>query len=334
MFLRSLAAVAVTMVAGIAVHRTVWLPHQCNVVKREVGASIDRHWDRRYTPPAIAAGAYNEPLLEKAVEHCSHDVTLLTLAGLNQVLMNRHTSARVFFERASQFGQRPDIHMALGLSKLELGLQKEALEHFVAAASFSGPSVLAEIPDGDVRKEAYTIIGARRERALALRGKLDTRNLLMNADFSQPGESRSTQSDRLGAFPSAASVWEILNERGNVSTSLVPSSRRAGGNALHVVTTRERSGIRQRWSRENRRPRARTAAMVFVNRGRVCIGTGSGTLMQNACTTSTGRWERLEGLSESCPARITTVTAASRDGADFIIDEISARVAEGLPCER
>jgi hypothetical protein len=333
MILRSLAAVAIAIVAAIAAHRLVWLPHQCNVVKRQVGESVDRHWERRSTA-AYLAGARNEPLLAKALEHCPHDVALLMLAGSNQVLMNRHTSARVFFERALQFGRRPDLHMAAGMSQLELGERKEALAHFLAAARFAGASVLADVPDAGVRGQAYRIIGERHERALALRGKLDTRNLLENSDFSRPGESRSTQVERRGASPSAAAVWQILNERGTVSTSLVPSPRRPGGNALHVVATRGGSGIRQAWSRQNRRPAARTTAMVFVHRGRVCIGTGSGTLMQNACTTTTGRWERLEGISESCPARITTLTAATANGADFVVDEISARLAVGIPCER
>lgn len=318
MILRRLAALVVLLLAGFTLHRMVWVPQRCNVVKKEVGRVIAREWERRHTAVAFDAGARNEPVLAEAVEHCPHDVALLMLAGSNQVLMNRYEIALRFYERALQYDRRPELHVAAGIAQLNLGRREEALRNFVDAANFTGSSALVEVPDAEVRFEAYRRYGERREKALALRGELETHNLIENGDFSQ-----------------GAKAWSAVDEGGGtVSTSLVPSQRRQGGNALHVVTTAERSGVRQRWDRNNRRPRVRTAAMIFVNRGRVCIGSGNGPPMQNACTVGTGRWERLEGVSESCPAVMTLITAASPDGADFVVDEISARLTIALPCDR
>jgi hypothetical protein len=333
MILRRLAALTVMVIAVLALHRLVWLPHQCNVVRRQVEQSLDREWERRHMAVAFDAGVRNEPLLARALEHCPHDVALLMLAGSNQVLMNRYENALRYYERALQLDRRPELHVAAGVAQLNLGRREEALQNFATAAFFAGSSVLRDVPDAEVRLAAYRLHGERREKALALRGQLDTRNLLANADFSHPAEARSTQSEQRGASPSTARSWSAVNEGGSVSTSLVPSPRRPGGNAIHVVTTAEGSGLQQTWAPKNQKPRARTTAMVLVNRGRVCIGSGSGVLMQNACSSGTGRWERLEGISESCPAETTVIIAASPEGADFVVDEISARLALGAPCE-
>ena len=314
---RRLAALALLLLAGFLLHRKVWVPHRCNVVKKELGTVIEREWERRHTAVAFDAGARNEPVIAEAVEHCPHDVALLMLAGSNQVLMNRYEAALRFYERALQHDRRPELKMAAGVALLNLGRREEALGHFVDAANFAGSDMLTEVPDAEVRFEAYRRYGERREKMLALRGRLDMRNLLENADFSQ-----------------GARKWISVSEGGGtVSASIVPSQRRPGGNAMHVVTTGERSGLRQALRRRDRRPRVRTSATIFVNRGRVCIGSGNGALMQNACTTGTGRWERLEGVSESCPAEMTLITAASPGGADFIIDDVAARLAIGLPCD-
>jgi tetratricopeptide (TPR) repeat protein len=329
---RSLAALAVTLLALFALHRLVWRPHQCNVVRQQVGASLERVWDQRHTAVAFDTGVRNEPILAKAVEHCPHDVALLMLAGSNQLLMNRHDRALAMFERALQYDQRPELLLAAGIAQLQLGRREEAIRNFVTASSFGGFSVLVDVPDAEARLEAYRIVGKRREEVLALRGELDTRNLLQNSRF-EPAERRTTQTDRPGESPSAARTWSVVNEGGTVSTNVVPSQKRPGGTALHVVTTGERSGVRQVWAAKNERPRAQTTALIYVNRGRVCIGSGSGPPIQNACTSGTGRWERLEGVSESCPAETTVISTASADGADFIVDEITARLALGIPCE-
>jgi hypothetical protein len=334
MIWRSVAATAVTLATMFAVHRLVWLPHECNVTRQQMDLSINRMWNRRHTAAAFDAGVRNEPVLARAVERCPHNVPLLMLAGSNQVLMNRHERALQMFERALRYDRRPELHLAAGIAQLELGRREEALRNFVTAANLWGPVVLVDVPDAEVRMEAYRLFGRRREAALALRGALDTSNLLENSQFSRSGSGRSTRTDRPGQSPSAARSWLVINEGGSVSTSLVPSRRRRGGSAIHVIATSERSGLHQTWRKENERPRARTTAMVFVSRGQVCIGSGSGAPLQNACTSGTGRWERLEGISESCPAEMTRITAASPDGADFIVDEISARLTIGVPCER
>jgi hypothetical protein len=331
---RSLAAAAVTVAALFALHRLVWLPHECNLVRGQVDASISRVWDQRHTAVAFDTGARNEPLIARAVEHCPHDVALLMLAGSNQLLMNRHDTALSMFERALQYDRRPELHLSAGIAQLGLGRRDEALRNFVTAASFGGSSLLVDVPDAEVRFEAYRIVGKRREEVLALRGELDTRNLLENSQFSIPGQARATQTTRPGDSPTAARSWSVTNEGGSVSTALVPSTRRPGGNALHVVATGERNGILQLWPPKYRQPRARTTAMIYVNRGRVCIGSGNGPPIQNACTSGTGRWERLEAVSESCPAEMTMISTASPEGADFIVDEITARLALGIPCER
>jgi hypothetical protein len=334
MFVRRAAAGLVAIVAILAVHRLVWLPQHCNVVKKQVALSLSPQWHQRDTPAAFSAGELAEPLLVRALEQCPHDLNLLMLAGGAQEMMQRYAQALRFYDQALRFHRRPELYVAAGVAHLRLGEEEKALQSFVTAANFAGPNVLTELENQQLRLKAYRIIGDRRERVLALRGKLNLRNLLVNPDFSRPGDAGATRSDRHGTSPSAAFAWQTLVERGEVSTSMMPSQRRPGGNALRVVTSREGSGIRQALPTENRQPRARTTAMVLVNRGQVCVGSGRGIPVQNACSSDTGRWERLEGISESCPARVTAVTAATKNGADFIVDEISVRVALGAPCER
>jgi hypothetical protein len=218
---------------------------------------------------------------------------------------------------------------------VDLGQRDAALENFVQAGSFSGFYILQGIPDGELRKKAYERVGSRHERALANTGSPDLRNLVANGTFTEAGAAPRTASSNPGRSPSAARSWQLFNSGdGAVSSALETAPPGRSGRAFHVTTTTPDSGLRQIIARSNTVQRSVTTAWVYVKRGSVYLATGNGS--SPAATTfsrSVGRWERLEAVNESCPARTTVIYAASPGGADFYVAEVTMRQTfTALPC--
>lgn len=313
---RKAAAAAIAAVAAWLLYDLVAMRHHCNVIEGEVSRSVETI---PYDPARIFAyrgrAARNVERIAACAERHPSDVNLRMLAASNLTILGRHDAAAAMLRRALEFDRRPELYLALALAEIELGQREQAIQHAALAAEFSGLSRLQEISDGMVRVEAQKIAGTRLEGHLIARGDFDTTNRLLNGDFA-----------------GGRAHWRVTAaQHSPVTVMVVPSTRRAGANALRVIASGGDSGVFQLWTKPPV-PRARTTAWVYVVRGQVYVGTGSGQPpMRNVLSAGTGRWEKLEAVSESCPADRTVVFSASPEGAEFILDEITARETLAAP---
>lgn len=167
----------------------------------------------------------------------------------------------------------------------------------------------------------------------------NAQNLLSNASFEGVGPRGRTVSfsGRPGADDarSAAADWTMhtSNDRANVTTELIRSTKPGGGKSmLHVSAGSNEGGVYQAFAADNRGPaRVVASAWVFVRRGRVVIGTGnSGFITNSALSTTTGRWELLQACSDGeTTNNWFVVYSTAVEGSEFFVD--LASVSEVRP---
>ncbi|HET7435897.1 MAG TPA: tetratricopeptide repeat protein [Thermoanaerobaculia bacterium] len=313
MWRKALAALVV-LVACIALYRFVWTPFHCNYVRGRVTRLTADAWKDAGSFRSREMAMSNAVAISDCLARCKTDYALQMLAGSNFELIGRNEAAVAMYEEALRNNPRPEIYLALGIMQTKMGQRDAALKNFIRAGEFSGTSILLDIPDGALRWEAYRVVGARLDVAAAAMHQ-PRRNNIANARFE-----------------SGADRWQPIN---GATATIESSQRRPSGRTLHVVANRADGGVQQIWPSANATPRVMTSAWVFVRRGRVYLGSGNGHVpLANATSTTTGKWERLEGVNETCPASMTILAAATADGADFLIDEVSAtKTFAAPPCE-
>ncbi len=335
MWWRSAVALLIAATAAYALVERVVLPYRCNNIEGRVERSLEQLWPERGSFAVRQPAERNVAELAKCLDICKSDVNIRMLTASNLTLLGRSAAAAALLSEALEYDRRPELHFALGEAQVDLGQREAALENFVQAGSFSGTTILNEIPDGELRKKAYERVGARHERALVNTGSPDLRNLIANGTFTVPGASPRTASSNTGRVPSAARSWQLVNNgTGAISSVLESAPAGRSGRAMHVITSTPGSGLRQIIARSNSVPRSITTAWVYVTRGTVYLATGNGN--SPAATTfsrTIGRWERLEAVNESCPGRTTVIYAASPGGADFYVADVTMRQTfTALPC--
>lgn len=335
MLWRRALAVAIAAATAFALYDRVVIPYRCNNAEGLVRRSTDRLMAERDLFAVRPAAERNIATLSDCIDHCPTDVNVKMLTASNLTLLGHSTAAATLLTDALRYDRRPELHLALGIAQTANGERDAALENFVQAGDFAGFDVLADIPDGDLRMRAYERVGERYERALMKTNEQQFRNLVTNGTFTRGGSP--VTSTRRGLGPSAAAGWQLLNSAATPISSAIeaaPAGRR--GNAMHIVTTTANSGLRQLVLPMNKVPRAVTTAWVYVVRGSVYLGTGSGTRpFDNVHSRTTGQWERLEAMNDSCPARVVMIYAASPGGAEFYVADVTSRQTfTAIPCNR
>lgn len=330
---RKALALAIAVAAVLALHRLVVVPWRCSIVEGAVSKSTP---EERSDDPFVRQRAQaNVARIDACARRCSTNVNLAVLAGQNLMVLGRREAAIPLFQQALRYSQRPEIYMSLAIAQVESGDREAALQNSILAADFAGNAVLLDMPDGAIRFQAHEIAGARHERMMARAGKAHAKAILDGyfaaavpagtpMGFAGPGEA-----------PSAAEEWTILNAAGETTTRVELSTRRQHVHAMHVAATKPGGGIKFKWPAAQYTNRVEAAVWVFVKRGRISIGSGNGKPpMANAFSKSTGKWERLEAVNVSCPAKMIVVQAASEEGAEFIVDHVRVRPTAGAPpCE-
>lgn len=333
--MRKAAALLIAAAAAFAFYRLVIVPWRCNDIEGIVKRATPERVERTDDPALRARAERNLAMIDECRRRCPADVNLAMLTAANLLILGRTAAAVPLYEEALRYDERPEIYLALAETQAMLGRRDEAIRNAIRGAEVVGVEELNGISDVIVRWRAYEVVGARQEKYLLETGLAKRPNVLANADFAEAGPrgAEVTQSG-YGVVPSAARHWELLNPRGTSTTRIVPSPRRPGGKALHVSVAGVSGGLRQVWPNQLSLPRARTTAWVFVTRGRVALGSGSSAPMHDAVSTTTGRWEKLEALNQSCPAAMTMLQAVTEDGAEFVVDEVSAQYTLAAPpCE-
>jgi hypothetical protein len=332
---RKASAIAVAVTTLVALYEIAWIPLHCNRIKGHVdrATAVQMELSSRFQSRAVAID--NITRLEDCMSRRPRDVSLLALAAANFHLVGNYRSAKEHYCGALRYDRRPELYLACGEMQLLDGERRAALDNFVRAGEFAGLRTLSSVSDGELRLEAHRIVGTRREQNLAARGELDDRNLVANGTFVTMSADRDVNETTHVASQGPAEFWMLVNgEHGGLELFFEPSERRPAGQSLKVKTSGARSGIMQTLPKANRRPRIIASAWVYVHRGTVCLGSGNGQApLTNVCSQSTGRWEKLEAMNESCPASMVTIISGDdRGGAEFLVDEVLARVTYQAPC--
>jgi hypothetical protein len=330
---RNALALAIAIAAVLALHQLVVVPWRCSVVEGAVSQSTP---EERSDDPSIRKRAEeNIARISPCAGRCRTNVNLAVLGGQNLMVLGRREAAIALFEQALRYSQRPEIYMALAVAQAESGDREAALQNSIRAADFAGNAVLLDMPDGAIRYQAHEIVGARHERSIARSGRVVTKAIIdEHFDAAVPAGTPMGFAGT-GEAPSAAEKWTIVNAAGETTTRVQLSTRRQHAHAIHVAATRPGGGIKYKWPAAEYANRVQSVVWVFVTRGRVSIGSGNGKPpMANAFSKTTGQWERLEAVNESCPAKMIVIQAASDDGAEFIVDSVRVRPTIGAPpCE-
>jgi hypothetical protein len=107
---------------------------------------------------------------------------------------------------------------------------------------------------------------------------------------------------------------------------------------MHITAGTAGSGLVQIWSKEDRGPSVvTTSGWIFVVRGSAAIGSGpQGEVSPDATVASPGRWERIEGRSNSeyCPVGMTMIMTQAPD-TEFYVTDVEVRAVMDAPaCDR
>jgi hypothetical protein len=339
--MKRLAAAALTVIAAAAaLYFLCFVPFTCAMtVARITRATATASADVK-TPAGRSTVEHNLRMIRFALDRCPRDIELLILAGVNESIMERHSHAIAMFNRALRSGPRAEIYFNLGLSQLAVGDRDAALDSFLIAAHARGAHLAEQIPDGILRTDVYRIIGHWENALLARAGGSALPDVVKNGKFSEPTESILSEHPAGTSWPAPVAAWTVFRGTARtVTATAVPSSRRPGGRAIHVTTDGSGSGLYQPLIvLDPPLSKAVTTAWVHVKSGQVFVRSGRvysegqvGILRPDAYSQTTGRWERIQGVSATCPVQQAVVFAAT-DGADFIIDEISVRPSPGPPC--
>jgi hypothetical protein len=303
------ASAAILALAAVLLWFLAFEPVACSRLELTLVEATNRAMERNDAPLA-------RDTLERAaraLRRCPSNIQLRMIAAANLRQLGRPADAIRMYEEALRYDRRPEIYLNIGQSRVESGMRGRAVDDFVRAVVFA-PGMIEEVSP-DLRDEVYARAAASGRQAT-----------LRNGDFSEAslrGGREAHGSGGLGA--SAASEWMMQGGAGaSVSTELLPSTRRKGGQMLHVVANAENAGVGQVWSAPGTGPtRVQTEAWIFIRRGVVQVASGNSfSIVPDSYLTTTGSWQRVASRNGSCPANYTTILSASPAGADFYVDEV------------
>lgn len=336
---RKLAALGIAAAALAAMHRLVYLPWRCNVIKGIVGRSTNRLALEANSFRVRPAAERNVAMIERCLDICRTDVYFPALSASNLMILGRAAAAAAMYERALRYDQRPELYLALSEAQLAAGDRPAGIRSLVVAGDFAGKDYVLQSEDVLARRTAYNTVSMHEARAAAGRGEVTRDDLVINGDFDAVSKRGRTSTDTGAgaAWISAAEAWSSYADTPTtVTTTLMRSTRRPGRRMLRVTAGARDSGIYQIWGEKRGMAPASTltTAWVFVRSGQVYVGTGNGSQTgRDAFSTTTGRWERLEAHNGSCPATQTNLFAAT-DHADFDVDIIEVYEIPGPSCEQ
>lgn len=124
----------------------------------------------------------------------------------------------------------------------------------------------------------------------------------------------------LGATkPDACIITELVKAGGNC----VPRNPNyVMGNMIHVKTTYGAAGI---VSEFEGKPKVSFSCWIYVVKGKVCVGVGNkGGTTCTVTSTTTCKWEKLQGVSTGSPANQIIIYAATSD-AEYYVDNVDVR---------
>ena len=142
--------VVLLLLAVMASWHFAWVPHRCNVAKRELVVRSQAAARAPNGDQAANMARQNTAAASRLVEDCQVDVDLLMLLAANLRVVGDTEAAAAAYLRAILFEPRPELYFELGSTEMELGRRGAAVEAFTNAVRFY-PSMIASVRDPDVR---------------------------------------------------------------------------------------------------------------------------------------------------------------------------------------
>jgi predicted TPR repeat methyltransferase len=161
--LRSLLALAVVIVAGIAVVRVPWALQRCNIEKRHAEQLIDRSQTIVSDFDRQRVAAEETARLERCAVACPADWQVHFLMATLHQIAGREPAALHSYELALALEQRPEIYYGMSLIQLENGQAAEGLANAEQAARFN--LQFADLYEKQLRDELW-VKGLAHERLL------------------------------------------------------------------------------------------------------------------------------------------------------------------------
>jgi hypothetical protein len=320
-----LSVVSAIVVAAIYVF--CYRPWHCNSVVASVAHSTNTAVAQKDTWEGRRLAEANARAIRECIDYSEDDVNARMLLALNLRIAGALEAAAAQYQEALRWDRRPELYLELGNTQLALGKRDAAIENLAQAVAFS-PALFNDIEDAEARIEIERRIGNR----LAGIG-----NLVRNGDFTARNRFGAAQfAGSGGGPPSIAAAWSLYNTQPGSVRGEIVSAEQFGrpGSALHVQAAGKDSGVTQIWGPAGSGPAAAvTSAWVYIVKGRASIGSGSlGYVSPDAISTSTGRWEKIEAKTQSCPVNQTDILSYG-DGADFYVKDIAVTaIANPPPC--
>lgn len=312
----------------VGVYRYAYLPYRCSVVHKTVELSTEQAF-RRSDWSSAAIARNNLKLLDECPRDSRTDTHTMMLRAINLRLLNRTAEAAQQYEELLSIERSPEIHLNLGLTRLQRGERQRALASLLRAARVD-PTIIRTIQDPNMLDQIHFVLQDH---------YISAGNLLRNGSFLGAGihGEKSHLAEARVQLGAAASNWDLrVFDEGMVSTEILPSTRSGRGERmLRVKVAGRNGGIEQAWSSRDVGPaHVITSAWVYVISGKVKVGAGNGRQAhRDVESTSTGRWELLTAKNRSCPANAVGIYAAT-PSAEFYVDWVEVRAIRGPRCEQ
>ena len=162
--LRSMVALAVAIVAGIALVRVPWALLRCNIEKRHAEQLIDQSATILSDFERQRAAAEETDRLERCAVAFPADWQVhFLMANLHQIA-GRKPAALHSYELALALEQRPEIYYGISLLQFENGQTAEAIANAEKAATFN--LKFADQYQRQLRDQLFVTVLARERRLL------------------------------------------------------------------------------------------------------------------------------------------------------------------------
>lgn len=135
----------VTLILGMVViyHASI-IPLRCNRANQALQNSTIEAMNQTGGMAAVTARKNLDAVL-KSIAHCPRVPNFYMIAAANYRILHRHEDAARMYETTLTLERRPEIYFQLGLSRVAMGMNHEAVESFVRACRFV-PVLIDQVP--------------------------------------------------------------------------------------------------------------------------------------------------------------------------------------------
>lgn len=136
---------AIVVLAGLlAIYHTAVVPLRCNRENKRLEDATIRTMSQRGAAAAVSARENVDAVL-RSIRACPREPNFYMIAAANYRILRRHDEAASMYEATLLLERRPEIYFQLGLTRVEMGMNIEAVENFTRACRFV-PTLIEQVP--------------------------------------------------------------------------------------------------------------------------------------------------------------------------------------------